>query len=541
MVAGMAVEVTSRDELEDWLRDKPSSWVNVLSQRLAFWTAPLALDPAHWKSRGFNPRILGLLWRGLVPLYLINERETLASELSLSRFLYDAAESLDALHDEMFNSADSDQIENVIASISNCLDINSGFQINKERDEVFVFLLSVDNLREYGYDYFYAVSRDISELEAGRPPSQLCRMPLWGQSFDQTNGNLRRARQSLANDEIHFQHWFEWYDRRVRGLATAFEGFTKSDDIEFYQFLSDQPKEWWDQDPFALSAAIATKADELRQPGLPSASELRQDERAVTFEVQEDGAVGLASQRNSSEVDHSEDAQERHREALTDALAALDASRPGVTQATDVEQPLKRYIDALGEDTFGISHALLIARGEKLRRLIAQREDDLNFAVPFSSEQSGRLADWLTAHNLLVGLDPFLSSVERISKGPDAVPTVLDLEALKAVIISAEAQEIPDVEAASALDDLAENVPSTATPNDRRLRQATEGLKNFVRGIGALIKKHGWKLGAGGGLVAERAYAAAEWVQRNIEWLREVFANEPSILSILEKIAALPL
>ena len=195
---------------------------------------------------------------------------------------------------------------------------------------------------------------------------------------------------------------------------------------------------------------------------------------------------------------------------------------------------MEAYIQSLGKQIEDVDAPLLIARGEKLRRLVSLRQDPASPVIPFSAGQEGALADWQIAHNLFVGFDPYLSKVEGIARGPDAVPTVLDLEALKKVIQSARKANIPADDAGQVLEDIVANVPQNVEPTDRRLAQATEALKNFVRAIGALIKLHGWKVAGGG-------YVAATWIQRNIVWLRQVFANEPSILSIIETISVLPL
>lgn len=77
----------------------------------------------------------------------------------------------------------------------------------------------------------------------------------------------------------------------------------------------------------------------------------------------------------------------------------------------------------------------------------------------------------------LIRLDPFLSSIERARYGPDFPVTIIELDAVKAVIVSAQDDKIPTDAAANAIIDSVDNVPADAKPDDRRYVSATENLK----------------------------------------------------------------
>ena len=212
---------------------------------------------------------------------------------------------------------------------------------------------------------------------------------------------------------------------------------------------------------------------------------------------------------------------------MREATAAL-AKWSEFAVGNELGDALRIYLEALGDRPVGIKPGPLIIRGEKLRRLRGE-PGGTGSNVPVVG-----LDDLISAHNLLVGLDPFLASIERASAGPDAPLVVLSLDAIKAVIDSAKAAQLPTPEAAGALSDAAENVPTDAAANDRRLHLANESLKNFIRQAVTLVKQHGWKVATGG-------WIAAGWMQRHMEWLLAHFQNEPSIVELLHWIERLML
>lgn len=538
----MAVKIRSSVELQEWLEGQPKIWEQVIAYRCALRVFPLVVDPNSWSETSKRPEMILTTLRALVAALAAarfsNESSVAESAFEIAYSSSDTVKDISALSD-IASFASAAALKAAAAARGS----SGWFAVETFEDAI----VAMDGARIDTETALLRLEADCGWLSGGVHPTTLFDVAIWNEKPKWFQEAWSRAARVLSNAEHGFEIWREWYYGRLEGLPHAFADFDHKADEKFYRWIIKKDDAWWKREPATINREITKFVDGLRKPqnapdpALPNDAELEQNRRAIAFDALPSGQVGLRTNQNADEVDHSEAAKERHAEALDEARTALEASRPNVTQATDVERPLERYLAALGEDTFGISHALLISRGEKLRRIIASRKDASGLAIPFSETQAAALEDWLTAHNLLVGLDPFLASVERTARGPDAVPTLLDLEALKAVIESVKAQDIPNDEASEALDDLADNVPADAKADDRRLAQATEGLKNFIRGVGSLIKKHKGKIAIAGGIAGERAYAAAEWIQRNIEWLREVFVNEPSILSILEKIAALPL
>lgn len=536
----MAIEITSGGELRNWLEDKPPEWARVIALRIALRVLPVTVGPKHWKDGKNFPKMALANLRTMAG-------STAAAKIWADNAVWHSSAAAIFIPEPIIGDPRTMAGASAAEVVSAIVGPPSADAARYAADNAAVGVAAYAAYPASGAPFEKAIwatiESDCEALEASANPDRLLRLHLWPDAPDWWSDDWDEARKWLSLPDDNFEIWREWYYGRLEGLPHAFADFDDRADKLFYRWIVEQGDDWWKREPREVNADIKEFVDGLRQPktagpSLPAPAELEQNQRAITFTADDNGQVGLATDRDRDGVDHSDGAQERHAEVLQEVHNALEACRPNVTQANDIEAPLARYLNALGGDTHGISPALLIARGEKLRRLIALRKDEFGSAIPFSETQAGALEDWLTAHNLLVGLDPYLSEIERKARGPDAVPTVLDLEALKAVIQSSQAADIPTVEASQALNDVVENVPPDAVPTDRRLIQATEAMKNFIRGVGEVVKKHGWhtvKVTGGG------AYLAALWVQRNIEWLREIFASEPSILSILEKIASLPL
>lgn len=541
----MGVAISSREELIAWLKRKPLSWAPVIALRAALRVLPITCDPDVSNDRRVDPRLPLVVFRASAVLSGASQTQS-GDHPTLSRLALTAAAQAAVDANGIGHPAFADAAyaaSNARASDSFAASDASALAAARAADSsyaasAFSVARSLATATADAAVVWAALSGDCSQLQGGIAPAALLAQPLWMERPDWFHELWDRAARWLSRPEHGFAIWREWYFDRLEGLPHAFDRFDAAADEAFYRWIIEHDDDWWKRDPATVNADIAAKVETLRRPALPSDEELAQNPLAINFAPDTNGQVALAARRDPDKLDTSERARARHAEIRANALKALEESRAGRAQATDIEQPLEAYLQSLGEHIEDVDAPLLIARGEKLRRLISLRQDPKSSAVPFAEGQDGALADWLTCHNLFIGFDAYLSAVERIARGPDAVPTILDLEALKRVIQSALEANLPADDATQALNDLADNVPPDAAPDDRRLAQATEALKNFIRAVGALVKEHGWKFGLGG-LTA--AYGAASWVQRNIPWLRDVFSDEPSILSILDSIASLPL
>ncbi len=496
----MAVEITSREELEAWLEDKPREWAQVIAARAAFRVLPIAIDPEAYKMRAIDPRVALAVCRAIsVSLG--------AARIPSNGFASDAAANASGNAEYVFRYAQATadyanspgDASAAISAFWSVVSASSTGHTKANADTIAAQAVSLAAEATDAAAIWGSSSTDLNALESGINITELLNQPVWGERPDWFVKNWGNVVRWMSRKVDGFEIWREWYYGRLEGLPHAFADFDDQADTAFCKQILKYDDDWWSRPPAEVNADITALVDGLRNIEPPSEGELEQNSRAITFRPTANGQVGLNKQADPHKLDTSDDAALRHAEALAEANSALVASALGATQALDVAKPLENYIEALGNRLNGTIPSLLVARGEKLRRLIASRDNPSSSAIPFSENQEGALQDWMVAHNLLIGSDPYLADIEHMARGPDAPVVVLDLEALKQVIQSATEAGIPTVEAAEALEDSAANIPENALEGDRRAVQATEAVKNFIRGVGSSIKAHGWKMAIGAG------------------------------------------
>jgi hypothetical protein len=370
----------------------------------------------------------------------------------------------------------------------------------------------------------------------------LLKSPLWpDRQPDWFAAEWRIAHETLQQIGQGFEIWRDWFQRRIDGEATGFD-LPPDADAEISRRLIAADNGWWNRPPAEVNADIKAWLTELTPlPTEPDEADFTQNPRALTFGANAEGRIDLLPDMAGDRLLNNADAQDRHAEALAEAQAALAASSRDLSQAFAIGETLSDYLAALGDSVETIRPSQLVLRGDKLRRLRADYISPTSSKPPLTEDQAFALENWERAHSALVGIDPFLSSIERASYGPAVPATIITLDAIKAIIDSARDANIASVAAQTSITDSVENVPAEASAGERRLVLATESLKNFIRGTASFIRRHKGKISAGALGLAKGAHEAALWIQRNVEWLREALAGEQSILDLINWIASLPL
>jgi hypothetical protein len=385
------------------------------------------------------------------------------------------------------------------------------------------------------------INHDCNWLESEGDPStaarRLTRVKLWpaaepkgwGAAWDDAADRLRGLDQG-------YDIWIDWYNRRIKGERAVFDipgDKRRVEDKKILTALADATNEdFWDKGATYVNTTLQGWIEEARHRVRPK--DYKQNPLAIGFGANPAGEVDVLPDMAGNRVLRDDDARDRHHIARAEARAAFAASSRDLTQAFEFDAILSDYLSALGEDVEAIRPSMLVLCGDKLRRLRAEYRSPASSKPPLAEAQAFALENWERAHNALVGIDPFLSAIERQSYGPDVPVIVIQLDAIKAVIDNAREAGVASAAAQDVLTDTVANVPAGATPDERRYRFSIESLKNFIRGTADLARKHGGKAVVGG-------YGAALWMQRNVEWLRDLFVGEQSILDLINWIATLPL
>lgn len=538
------VKIDSLKKLEVWLKDKPPAWSATVALRAALRMMPDVSNPAYYKSGAPLPSWTFATFRcHMLSSALIrfpNYGNSYHAALAAARGVDDCDYAADA---PAWVAADA-AAETVRAA---------AYAITHEIPKATDVTIQAVHAAEYAASLgsrilhlWVAISQDCDFLDALGRNSEYSRnllsKPLW--LFEQpdwfdTCWNI--AREALEREGNGFEIWRDWFQRRIDGDESGFD-LPPDADAEISRRLIAADNGWWERPPAEVNADIKAWLTELTPPPPePDEADFTQNPRALTFGPDADEQIDVLPDLAGDRVLSDADARDRHAEARAEAEAALAASSRDLTQAFAIGETLSDYLDALGDSVETTRPSQLVLRGDKLRRLRADYISPTSSKPPLTEDQAFALENWERAHSALVGIDPFLSSIERASYGPAVPATIITLDAIKAIIDSARDANIATVGAQEAITDSVENVPSEAPAGERRLVLATESLKNFIRGTAGFIKQHKGKISAGAVGLAKGAHEAALWIQRNVEWLREALAGEQSILDLINWIASLPL
>ena len=539
------VEITSRDELQKWLRDKPRECAQVIAARAALRALPYAFQPHiadDWVAKF------------AVTLFRANAISWAARNFpahDMERAAYAAADAAafaaaDAAYAAAY-AADAARAADAAAYAADAA--RAAYAAADAARATYAAYAAADAARAA---MWANVSADIDWLSREGDPAlaarRLTRAPLWLRDAPkdwQSDWDAAAAR--LLTLDPSYQVWNEWYNRRISGNRAAFDipGDTnRIEDKKILVALADATnKDFWDKGPTHVNTTLQRWIDDARERVRPTVDPgaYTQNPLAIGFGANAEGEVDALPELAGDRVLRDADARDRHRIAREEALAALAASSRDVTQAYDIGDVMSDYLGAIGNDVEAIQPSPLVLVGDKLRRLRAQYLSLTSNKPPLADAQHFALENWERAHNALVGIDPFLSRIERQSYGPDVPVTVITLDAIKAVIDNAREAGVASTQAQQMLTDAIDNVPAEATPDERRYRFSVESLKNFIRGTADLVRKHGTKAAVGAAGLAKGAHAACLWMQRNVDWLRDLFAGEQSIIDLINWIVSLPL
>lgn len=541
------IEIDSPEKLEAWLKDKPPVWSASIALRILLRMLPLVSNPSMYKSNVLRDRLTIAVLRcatlswvtGAAPTYDIAVQSDISSASTVA--------IADAAAYAAYAAADAPSC----AAIANAAAYAAYAATAADSATAASYVTAAVKASGEIYPLWHAVSGDCTALASAEsdpePALSLLTNHLWHYRvpgwFD-TDWAI--ARKTLSDSADNFDVWIDWLQRRIDGSVTGFE-LPFNDDAEIGRRLIEASNEWWNRGPAAVNAEVRAWLSELT-PKIgatptrePNDANFFQNPRALIFGADSKGRIDLVAEVAGYRVLRGADAQDRHAETMTEAKAALAASARDLSQAFAIADTISDYLQALGDSLETLRPSQLVLRGDKLRRLRADHLSPTSSRPPLSEAQAFALENWERAHSALVGIDPFLSSIERASYGPNVPATIISLDAIKAIIDSARNANIATVGAQAAITDAVENVPADAPVGERRFVLATESLKNFIRGTAGFIRQHKGKFAVSAVGLAKGAHEAALWIQRNIEWLRDVFGGERSVLDLVNWIASLPL
>jgi hypothetical protein len=450
-------QITSREELEVWLNDKPADWAQVIAARAALRVLPYAFAkdvPQNWVKDFASPliRAMAISWAA---------RNFPAHDMgAAARAARAAARAADAAADAA-----------VWANI-NC---------------------DCDWLAGQG--------------DAASASRRLTREPLWpvgapngwAEAWDSATERLTALDQS-------YSVWIDWYNRRIDGYDTAFDipGDTnRKEDKAILARLADATNEdFWDRGAAYVNATLKGWIDEARArvapPPVAPAPIPPQNQNAIPFSATEDGKIRIDPSRNADALRTDADAHDRHAEAIREAKALLERCRLSNSAARFVSG-FENYVSVGGETLDDLRPSLFVQRGEKLRQEIAAYESGQqdSFLEPIADDLLIDLKGWRSAHNMAVGLDPVLMRLDTAMLGPDVKPTLIAPDELHEFVADADKAEILDNGVREIVDEAIDLAPAIPDATNRRTVWSVETVQNLVIEAFGVALNHPRKITAG--------------------------------------------
>ncbi len=474
--------IDSSEELEEWLKDKPTDWAQVIAARVALRVVPYAFTKSVIAIRAlfhglalFRATVISWGARNLPDHDMTNAAN--AASYSV-RVAYAASFAEAFAADAAFDAT------NAIAIAVDAANAAANAARNAS---------GTAHVRAGNDAIWENISADCRWLaDSNNDASAAClitREPLWPRSSKiiwpvQKNDAVTRL---LAFDPT-YQVWIDWYNRRIEGHDAAFDipGDTnRIEDKKILARLADATNEdFWEKGATYVNTTLQGWIDEARARVAPLPE---QDPAAITYGINDRGQLDRLpahDQRHLRDVPDQHFLYGRIREAAFDLLG--EGQRLGVP----LSRALTRFAVAMPED-FAAALALPIwAEGIILRRLyrahrIAFESKELSSdqLEPVVAEGLGGLLD---LYNHFAFGDDGLRAKDETTIPPQERASA-EAEAEAAAPIAAALLQTPEVATDIVIDDIVSEADAQpdGSPYDDQARDHTN--RNWRNRVAAIL------------------------------------------------------
>jgi hypothetical protein len=536
-------QITSHEELLEWLKDKPADFAQVIAARAALRVLPYAFDkdvPEKWVNDFASPLIrkIAISWAARnFPAYDMVAATYAASDAPADAPInaepyatYAASGAAHAASDAARGSDANARAMDAVAGAIRAAYL-AAWPSDADAEAAYAVVWSntlhdCDWLESDGY--------------AASASRRLTREPLWpaGEPDGWDMAWVSAAGRLAALNE-GYSVWADWYDRRIKGERAAFDipGDTRRvEDEKILARLADATNEdFWDKGAAHVNTTLQGWIDEARARVRPPQHDVNlpeprpQNPDALVWQSDADNRIGVDAQFGADALDVSDEARDRHSE-VRDEAQRVRALCGKSDAAFEIGGLFDRYIEALGETIEVARPGLLVQRGERLRQALVSRIADgaASDYGPLPDQVRDGLRGWQSAHNAFVGLDPKLARIDSALYGPDARRIIVPPDEIRAIAKSADEAAILQPGGRDALEEAAAIAPVPPDPDDRRSRLSSETAKNFGRKVLSVLS-----FGVKSGIIS---YGFGHWVVANANWFRTWFADDPATLPIIERI-----
>ena len=234
------VKITSREELEQWLEDKPRDWARVIAARVALRALPYAFD--RYVTAGWIAKDSLMLFRATVIAWAA--RSFPACNMAAAA--------------KAANAASTANLPNNAAKVANAANL-AVYAANVARAAA-------------DASVWTTISHDCNWLEsagdgdASRRLTQVVLWPAkevagWSAAWDSAAKRLRQLDQG-------YDVWIDWYERRIKGYDEAFDipgDKDRTEDKAILRRLADATdKDFWGKGATHVNTTLQSWIDEAR-------------------------------------------------------------------------------------------------------------------------------------------------------------------------------------------------------------------------------------------------------------------------------------
>jgi hypothetical protein len=365
-------DITSKNELGDWLNDKPADWAQVIALRAAMRALPyISISGILWTSKFALLPFGALITSWMQIVYPSDFIRTDASRAN-GRFggiFFDSEgynrERIPSLSaNSSYHSADAQSRS--MHLVTDCL--KAVEQASEVFWSVFIKVGRSAGMGDWNFQLFWnSIAIDAHRLEhlnSQTASKEVARETLWKQSAPSWTEVCDQLYDQLTAIDPNYSVWIDWYERRIRGERAAFDipgDKRRVEDKKILRRLAEATDEdFWSKGHEYVNATLKGWLDEARArvapPPLgdqqPEAENLREIE--VPPPVSGATAYGLNGEGKLDPLPHYDQQHLRdlpdQRQAYADMReAALELNQEGQRLGPKLLPKLGRFIDAAPE------------------------------------------------------------------------------------------------------------------------------------------------------------------------------------------------
>jgi hypothetical protein len=517
-------QITSRKEFEEWLKDKPADWAQVIAARAALRVLPYAFGqriPDEWVATYSLALFRALLisWAACnFPAHDIGMAARAAANAANS-----AARAAD------YDSAAARAAANAAANATRAAayDVADAAAIPTAYAAAYAAGVAADA------PVWANIDRDCDWLGKYPAPAlaaqQMTSVGLWpAGELDGWRAAWAYAADRLLGLDASYQVWIDWCNLRFEGgndMAFDIPGDSdRTEDKAILARLADATNEdFWDKGATYVNTTLQSWIDEARERVAPKTIP-PQEADALAYGV---NAAGKLDRLPATDQQHLRDAPDQQRIYRDVREAALELQGEGQRLGARLEKALDRFLASLPEN-FADAECYSIWRdGNTLRRIhLAHRAvaggkdyDDKRLDAAMAE----MLGDVLDRYNLFAFGDDGLRAKDEAAIPPQERAKAEE-EAEKAAPLVDALLDTPEIMTEIVRDDILADQADNALPKgdpyeDQALVQSNKTMRNriagLLSGVGGYVTKSGKEFAkgalafAGGAAVSDAAGASS--------------------------------